>query len=36
MKFDEKEGGNVIVDRCKEYLDALTRMIDEWENKLLI
>jgi hypothetical protein len=30
----DKEGGNVIVDRCKEYLDALTQMTDEWENKL--
>jgi hypothetical protein len=34
-KFDEKEGGNVIVDRCKEYLAALTQMVSEWENKQL-
>jgi hypothetical protein len=33
-KFDKKEGGNVIIDRGKEYLAALTQMIDEWENKL--
>jgi hypothetical protein len=32
--FYEKEGGNVIVDRCWDYLDALTHMIVEWENKL--
>jgi hypothetical protein len=34
IKFDDKEGGNVIVDRCKDYLAALTQMVDEWENKL--
>jgi hypothetical protein len=33
-KFDKEEGGNVIVDRCKDYLDALTQMIEEWEDKL--
>ncbi len=32
--FDEKEGGNVIVDRCEEYLAALTEMVEDWENKL--
>ena len=33
-EFDEKEGGKVIVDRCREYLDALTQMVDDCENKL--
>jgi hypothetical protein len=32
--FDESEGGKVIVNRCRDYLDALTEMIDEWENTL--
>ncbi len=31
--FDKKEGGNVIVDRCREYLDAVTQMVNEWENR---
>ncbi len=33
-EFDEIEGGNAIVDRCKDYLDALTQMVEDWENKL--
>jgi hypothetical protein len=33
-KFDNKEGGKVIVDRCSEYLDALTQMVNDWENQL--
>jgi hypothetical protein len=33
-KFHKKEGGKVIVDRCEDYLAALTQMIEEWENKL--
>lgn len=32
--FDKMEGGNVIVDRCREYLDALTQMVNAWENRL--
>jgi hypothetical protein len=35
INFDKKEGGNVIADRCEEYLDALTQMIDDWENNKL-
>lgn len=31
--FDVDEGGNVIVDTCRDYLDALTRMINDWENR---
>ncbi|HYZ58489.1 MAG TPA: hypothetical protein VE544_02450 [Nitrososphaeraceae archaeon] len=32
-RFDEKEGGNLIVDRCWEYLTALKQMVSEWENR---
>jgi hypothetical protein len=32
-KFHTKEGGKVIVDRCEEYLAALTKMIEDWENQ---
>lgn len=30
--FDPIEGGKVIIDRCKEYQNALTQMVDDWEN----
>jgi hypothetical protein len=33
QSFHKKEGGKVIVDRCDEYLAALTRMINDWENR---
>jgi hypothetical protein len=31
--FDKKEVGNVIVDRCRQYLAALNQMVKEWENQ---
>jgi hypothetical protein len=34
-QFDEKEAGNVIVDRCRKYLAALKQMVREWEDKQL-
>jgi hypothetical protein len=33
-RFNEKEGGNVIVDRCRQYLDALKLMVNVGEDKL--
>lgn len=33
-KFDNKEGGKVIVDRCEEYLAAMTQMVNDWEKQL--
>lgn len=32
IDLDKKEGGKVIVDKCREYLNALTQMIEEWEK----
>lgn len=32
-RFHGREGGNVIVERCKDYLAALTQMIDDWEDR---
>jgi hypothetical protein len=33
--FDSKEGGNIIVDRCRDYLDALKLMVKDWEDNYL-